>query len=237
MERYIQASKITHPEVDASQELTTAKAIKLFFLSFRLSQGDGDLQDMIFKYLHFLHPEWSMPEEFREQLKIESASPFKKYLSGSNGTKVLHVSREPSAIDATIDNELSSMQVNLNRKNKRKPSVYSIANEIMEKDFEYLCNRNGRERNSSITYNPAQDPFLSHICFFALEGHSTGAEEYDQMFREVKVVVLRLSKGHKVASRFMSVERLKAVINKYAQTHPQSIPLLQSQEALLAWVA
>lgn len=56
--------------IKPTDALTAEYASQLLFQSFYFSQGDNNLQENMFKYLHLLHPSWKMSDSlFRETIQ------------------------------------------------------------------------------------------------------------------------------------------------------------------------
>lgn len=162
MEQRVQSLQLKDLEVSQSSQLTLEKAKKLFVLSFRFSQGGSDLQMDIFAYLHRVHPEWRLSKEFKEQLSAAVKIP------------IYHPKLDVfSDVDEAIEYQTIEMQSCFDNIDQEEGPILlkRIAYGIAEKDFSYLCDiGNGRPRNSSAQSkkHPALDPFLSHICYYAL---------------------------------------------------------------------
>lgn len=236
-------ASLKSPEKVPDEQLTLKKAQTLFFLSYRFSQGSVNLQHTIFEYLHSLHPKWIISDELKEQLRIEVVPSIESHIR-QDVKRILH--RQAGAVNSNVLRDLGKMQEIFNRENTNPPSMLDIAKNIIDRDFRYLCEKDGRPRSplgrlrdplpKDATYNPQSDPLLSHICYYGLEENSTKVEEYDRMFRDVRKVILPtrqisrffIFKSIDKRKKEMYFSNLDAVINQYAKTHPQSVPELKS---------
>lgn len=222
------------PETRPTEALTLQQAEKLFFLSFRFSQGYGSLHGSIFDYLHFLHPDWNITEEFRHQL-IEAANKhFSNFLH--NKTISMHKKISNGYKDA-LEDAAENMQKRFNQQNDATPilpEMTSFVGWVVNRDYKYLVEPNreslryklGRPRENNpkpARYNPLTDPFLSHICWYGIEGNPTGAWEYDWMFANIKegaLRILKIDQSDEVTKRIKT--RLVNIISKYHATHPNN---------------
>lgn len=158
-EQSLEQASLKSPEKVSNEQLTLKKARTLFFLSFRFSQADGVLQDRIFEYLHSLRPEWSISDEFKEQLKIEVMPSIEDYIRPWESKRILlHRPAGGVTTTTTTMRELERMQEIFNREDTNPPSTLDIAKNIIDRDFTYLCERtSGRTRSplpKDAPYNP-----------------------------------------------------------------------------------
>lgn len=235
----------TMSEVGQSGQLTLEKALKLFLLSFRFSQGHTYLQSKIFDYLKSLHPEWHMSDDFAEQLRENAIEVITKFSEVNKriGTMTLHKSisdpaRETNSMFLQMKKHFNDVT---SKKQDTSSIILALSFGIITRDFIYLCRKGIRERSATSEkhkYSPALDPFLSHICYYGFEGNKTGVEEYDHMFKDVNKVALAILYETGKLEGIIEIkeyrEKLRTVIDKYAQTHTQSTPLLKNLGLLQA---
>lgn len=212
-------SKQEHEQKEFSPEY----ALKIFFLSFRFSQGNNPLQETIWRYLHTLRPEWRITEEGERFIKDKATSVFEQFLWGkqaahpplsrktlqwpeSKGSGLLGDTRPPEPLDLTtyLHKNIDQMKAIFNeqtevKKSERQDLVHTLAQEMLDRDREFIVQRwKGRPREGMEgKQNAETDPFLSYICHYALETHTTKVQEYDLMFKEIKNVFLTAIKKDK----------------------------------------
>lgn len=207
----------TKSEQKENEEITPERAFQIFFLSYRFSQGSNGLQQNIWSYIHATHPQWRITDETEQVMKEKALPVFEKFLWGKEtlhpplSPKTLTWAEgqgsgligegPPREIDfksylsGNIDKmrDIFNADVNLTKREKHE-IVGLIAEGIIEKDYRFL-NRHrrdggGRPRSKETESLTRQaDPFLSHICYYALEQQSTGSPEYDEMFQDVGLAI------------------------------------------------
>ena len=198
-----------YTETKESEPLTPDKATKLLFLSFRFSQGDAQLQQMLFFWLHSMHPDWRIDAGLLGAAGEKSVSLFEKFFQfgGDNASQLsknlYHQGVYKNEIKENVQDFLSILKEILNGEKKDMFTaggevktlqdinlVEEIAYFIAARDEKYIAKGRPRTGGESGHKTAIQDPFLSHIRYYALEGHSTGSEEFDALFAEIKKFVL-----------------------------------------------
>ncbi len=107
--------------------------------------------------------------------------------------------------------------------------VKKIVKEIIHADYGYIVVKDGRDRSPEGN-SPSYDKYLSHLCFYGLEGNKTGFREFDVLFQEIKSEILNPEKTNEwfaeiVVDKEENVSlSLNGMINdialKYNATHP-----------------
>lgn len=201
-------------EQEGNEKLMPERALQIFFLSYRFSQGSNSLQQHIYSYLHAKNPKWRITDGMEQFMKEKAPPIFGKFLWGK---EALHppLSRStltwaegqwrgligegsPREIDlkSNLSGKIEEMRdvfntdVSLTKRLKHEV-VGRIVEGIVKKDYRFLDRHSrdggGRPRSRKTEdYTPQADPFLSHICYYGLEQHSTGSPEYDQMFQDIR---------------------------------------------------
>lgn len=201
--------QVSEPE-SSEQALTPEKALKLFFNSFRFSQGSNKALEGMFLYLHLSNPSWRITPEIREHLRVRGPEVFEKFLVREED-KSLHKPFYPKelplreirdSIRSEILSELHLFEGSFSTEPTphvpegigRNALAVLITKQLIEQDLRFLSLPGGRPRGAALAENPAttsQDPYLSHICYYALQGHSTGIPEYDMLFSDIRDVIQR----------------------------------------------
>jgi hypothetical protein len=199
---------------------------KIFFLSFKFSQGREYLQRSIFRYIHNQNPGWVIDDEVSGKIYEHVKEPVRKYFfqttSGANGRPRLH--KLPADIIAanlpenTARTMLFDMQTAF-MTGEDPGYVPALAREIMKQDIYYLSCHGGRVRSNvpaGKEFLPAYDPRFSHIVHYGFEGNPTGLEIYDRMFKDIANYL----KSPRAEQNFEDRLSLELLINLYRQYHP-----------------
>jgi len=174
------------PENIVNDELTVEKATQLLFLSFRFSQGEPKLQFNIFVFLHHLRPDWKISRSMKKEI-FDAAQPIlhrflaPKEIDEQNiSNTALHTTVSLTSLDnsheATLFSELVDMKIAFDDPVAENP-IEAIAESMIERDLYYLSERKGRPHT--------KQSYLSQVFYYGIDQHPTGAEEYDEMFRQV----------------------------------------------------
>lgn len=213
-----QTSAHTSGEQDARYRLTS----KEFGLSFQFSQGNNSLQRFLFHFLHASYPEFRLSGEeavaLFAQCTGENGSLFavvkrpERHTVLSADDPVERVDSEARVVLTDLVDVLAGPVVPLTQ------IVPVVAKRILEKDKEYLQRPGGRRRHSVLqstdaparlsAYNPHTDPWLSHTCYYALEGHPTGSPLYDALFAQVGAYWRDLPENHSLHEQLLAVQSL-----------------------------
>lgn len=228
-----------------SDPLTFDAARKLFFLSFRYSQGSPYMQERIFEYLHWQNPHWRISAPLKPKLQESCLMLFKKYFDiGYHEknpdqlvsqtplhTEIYFEDNSGSELnrDVGVRGELSKFQDTMNTKKVINP-IEELTLEIIRLDHKYLITNNGRPRNTPHDISsPQTDHYLSHICYYGYAKKNTGMPEYNKMFADIIKYVnsnphsLQLRKGDAYDEDKCEptyIEKLRKVVDLYTSTHP-----------------
>jgi hypothetical protein len=232
----------TSPEMEENRnDLTPEKAHHLLFRSFRFSQGDIELQHEIFKWIHENYPGYVFNAEVRDkasELLLESAG---RFLSAGrkNGEQVLHNQDLSIGLNEQVTEQVDSMYRAFNPEefqdedefDNDRPTIETIANSVLAKDYEYLIVKHGRPRSEKIGQGLDSDPYLSHICKYGFEHHGTGMEEYNKMFSEIITYIRNcLNDGTDDPGQVTMLKMLNYVIKEYESTHSDVMVPLSLEE-------
>lgn len=213
------------------------KVVTLFFLSFRFSQGIPKKQQHIFKYLALEHPNWRMSKRFIDDVKTRVTPRIKKFLVGSKKSTMhsTETDTDDKTIESTIRSELDEMTSIFNRKDKtesREALLLIITEGIIQLDNHYLVHVDGRTRKTigEQQHVSVSDPYLSHLCYYGLEGNKTGAEEYDKMFQEAKETLWGIfAQQDKSYQNNIIIKNFVEIVNKYVEAHPDKKEIMQQK--------
>ncbi|OGE15838.1 hypothetical protein A3F00_03335 [Candidatus Daviesbacteria bacterium RIFCSPHIGHO2_12_FULL_37_11] len=166
--------------------LTSEYAAQLLYHSFRFSQGDFRMQRSLFSYIHELHPFWRIYSEQEEIIKNMLIKPFSMHTAGFR-----HIRVGIADLNRQLSGELKYFVDTLNENPNQDQYIYpyenaAMAREFILRDYKFLCDIWGRTR---LHPNPevfTEDPFASFFRYYILEEQTTGLEEFDQMFSDIR---------------------------------------------------
>jgi hypothetical protein len=225
-------------ETHVDQPLTVDYAKSLDFFSFWFSQGNGDLHRNIFRSIQIQHPSWKVDRPFRHQVYRAAQKaittyafpneedfpdgdiPLRHTQTGKYGLKMGKGSYYVNGHHALELWEMVSTEADLDE----GKIVKELAKGIIDADYKFLIEKGGRERsdpNPTIDYDPFMDPYLSHICYYAIEGQNAYLPEFRTMIGSVNSY---LHSQEALDDEVIDQSKLKAVINKYVETHPSNDP-------------
>lgn len=197
------------------QGISTEKAVSLLLFSFRISQGDPNLQQEVIAYISKKNPSWQIDDDQREKIRQPAITRVSKFLQRKtvSGTEVKrHAYVEPDEIAKEVNTRIDQMQAIINNDNFHSVTIEGLTRSIIRRDVEYV--NSGRTRSPVIRKNPSMDPNQSQVCYYALEGNSAGLQEANELFSDVKESLLNdLSHG------IYDFSFLK-VLSTYLEHHP-----------------
>lgn len=188
------------PILSSPEETPTAAYLEnILFNTYYFSQGTSDLQKDIMQYIHKIRPTWSVSDEIGSEVFSLNQDRIRRFLTHSQHSPVA-AKPNHSVVHPAIEKETDIPEetqtrveqfkdiVNGNYDNRESVSnlLNRITIRIIKRDFHWLYEKNGRPRRHSNTTSPQTDPWLSHFFYYALEEHSTGIKEFDEMFRGVR---------------------------------------------------
>lgn len=182
-----------------AEKLTPEYASRVFFNSFRHSQGIPNIQKSIFRYLHIIRPTWKITLEDKPKILEISQNMILSFLYGTDGRKegvTLHDGYpNKDRVNTEIVHELAEMEEQFNYEAKSDPEkksglIQELADDITNQDLYFLNRENGRERNPP-SKKPSMDPWLSFIIHFGLNKNSTGVQELDEMYKDIREFITR----------------------------------------------
>ncbi len=197
-------------------KLTPEYVGKLIFWSFKLSQGESELQLSLFHYLHTTNPDWKMSEEDFKLNFEKSSEMIKKYfgmpkqeVKGSEPKTMNH--QQLSGTDFTLREELSTFQRILNNDGRfqtKSRLLESIVLEFIQRDHKFM--KEGR-------FDGRKD--LSYTCDFIIQGSKTNVPDYDRMFVESRNALANILKEEDLENEEV-ISKLIELVEKYNQNNP-----------------
>ncbi|TSC64971.1 MAG: hypothetical protein CEO22_643 [Candidatus Berkelbacteria bacterium Gr01-1014_85] len=210
--------------VEEEAQLSTEHAAKLLYFSFYFSQGLPALQVEIFQWLHQRYPSYRGDTLNKAQLletllrSVEKTVPEKA--TGPDGANATHAGIDRHKVLSEIESYSVRLLGCLNGEQVHSLLDYgqlttSIATKMIRRDYHYLVERGSRPRFKQGDRNgPMHDPFLSHVCYYALMGRPTGVPEYDHLMQAVATIIRR---------DFSQDNQLIAVIARFNRLHHASV--------------
>lgn len=230
VEHLPQPQAITEQEL---QNLTPERAKLLFFLSFRLSQGDQDLQYSIFEWIHRKHPSWRIVAKNLEQDSVARNEHFLLTNPGTRhsatGTRRRDIN--PQIVRVTTSSELSLMQLIFDKGRgidlglNHKDYALKLAGLILQEDAKRLLPIEGKpatgraRQGEYIPGKPETDPWSSQFVDYGMRKHAIGVPEYDEMFAEIIRAVEDEIGRNKKWKESESLKNLPAIIQSYNSHH------------------
>lgn len=211
------------PKIEKLEQKPEAPDVKLlsrlFFLSYKFSQGNVRIQKYIFEYLKTKHLNWRFSEELKEALITNLFDTFQRFAGNSK----VHEEQNIEETDQSLRDEVNYLSHVFNKDLENKNLIKILTDSVVELDYKYLIRRGGRPRSESHGLTPATDPFLSHLIYYGFLGHNTGAEEYNGMFREITDYIRFGNLSEE------DLNRLKEIIFVWNEKHPDQQVSLEKE--------
>lgn len=210
-------------EAELEHAYTPQEVSKLFFNSFRFSQGEPGIQQLLYNYLC---------KEYGDRLSsrliqdgIEIAAPrIEKFVSAG----VSHTVREEDRIKDTIDEERQKWLATLDVHNSGKEMVFDTKEtlkQILARETRFLVRGSGRPRPNSGDGNQSgpKDKFTSHIVYYGLLENSTGMPEYDKLFKELLAELPNIPSEGRAMNRYGYEDQYSfyTTLEKHFSAHPE----------------
>lgn len=229
------------PILSSPEETPTAAYLtNVFFNTFYFSQGFPQLQREITGAIHTNHPEWQISVEAATQILNAVTSRIHGFLTHAENaphqrenSTVVHPDLGEKKIEVETTDRFTEFKGILNgdydTRSPRYGSIPAIAKAMIQQDFAFLSRENGRTRKNIPTKSPQTDPWLSHMCYYVLEGNSTGIVEFDEVFAAVREFMLT-SSNRLFAGNYELDAQYDKVLQIYQEKHPEK---LAEKEVLL----
>lgn len=170
------------PNHDTLFFLPVSHAQNILFRSFLLSQGDGDIQRRLLRYLALTHPTWRIAREAEQDLTVATLRVCTRFL-----TSGWHREMTASLIETEVREYIEEFCVWL-REDPRTESPLLLCDlmvDIIRRDYYYLVTTHGRPRTISPSDATPRAPYFSHFCHYGLLRRPTGVVEFDALFLDI----------------------------------------------------
>lgn len=201
-----------------------AYLMRVLFESFRHGQGSLEVQLQMFRNVASKHADWHLIDEQKSLLEKSFSVRMTKFFQPKENPR-LH--RKVRGYIATVEEVIEQLQIRFNEdRNSTVFNINTFAGHLVGRDHFFTVQNKRRPRKSKKINerNPILDPYLSYVCYFGIEGNTTGIAEFDDLYSEVKEAILERPD--------VSVPQLrgrdwKKVVEKYVLTHPSKRPLYE----------
>ena len=199
-------------------------APNVFLDSFYFSQGSPSLQYRICEYLHAIYPDLQPPPKQEDFLKRTLAVVNKITLFSPELHEFVDV---PYNIMQELEDQIIQCSTILTLSPPPlSQTLESLISEIIERDFRYIEARPRTASSENNPYNPRKDCHLSHLCYYALQGHPAGLPVYTKMFAEIAAYLRGIPQNDIFWETDAQGERLLYIIHAYNKHHPTQEPVL-----------
>lgn len=168
--------------LDSAQLFSPAKLARINFESFRFSQGSPELHPLIMQYLRGKYGDRMSDDAIAESLLLTAPS-VEKFV---NNDKV------HAPTDATVADQMQKISSYWKDARNIGPEavpqiVTRILRKSLERDYLKLAVGGERHRGEGMEDGRARpsSKFLSQVVYYGLNAHTTGVNEFDDMFRDV----------------------------------------------------
>jgi hypothetical protein len=165
---------------------------KLFLASFDHSQGADAAQTLIARYLHATFPALSLTAEGVEELIASSHKAAQQVIATPQRHK--HLTDAWSQLEMEAKNFWNVFH--LDEQLPREQIIRQLAIALICRDWLYKDGRPRAEEAVPEPYDPRKDCYLSFLCYYALQGHTTGVPEYNQMYQDIALFLSTSSEEH-----------------------------------------
>lgn len=235
-----EAGRLAYPaEGVGAGEVARQISRKLFLASFDHSQGADAAQTLIARYLRASFPALSLTAEGVDELITSSHKAAQQIIATPQRHKHLTDARPQLEMEAknfwnvfNLDEQPSHAQI-----------IRQLVIALICRDWMYKDGRPRAEEELPEPYDPRKDCYLSFICYYALQGHTTGIPEYNQMYEDI-ALFLRTSPEERLGGRelwrplrgaatdgtihapYNNAGKLEQVIAAYNLHHPAQKPVI-----------
>ncbi len=211
---------------------------KLFLASFDHSQGADAAQTLIARYLHITYPALSLSAEGVAELVASSHKAAQQVIATPQRHKPLNDARPQLEMEAK--NFWSVFH--LDEQASREQIIRQLTVALICRDWLYKDGRPRAEQGVPAPYDPRKDSYLSFLCYYALQGHTTGIPEYNQMYKDIARFLSTASAEHlggrdlwrplrgappegTIHAPYTNAGKLEQVIVAYNLHHPAQEPV------------
>jgi hypothetical protein len=233
-----EAGIVAYPAEAAEADAPRQISRKLFLASFDHSQGADAAQTLIAQYLHLTFPTLFLTTEGVKELVTMSHQAANQIISSSQRHKYLTDARPQLEMEAKNFWNV----FNLGEQPPREQIIRQLTIALICRDWLYKDGRPRAAEEAPVPYDPRKDSYLSFLCYYALQGHTTGIPEYNQMYQDV-ALFLRASPGECLGGRelwrplrgtptdgtihapYTNAGKLEQIIAAYNLHHPAQEPV------------
>lgn len=212
---------------------------KLFLASFDHSQGADAAQTLIARYLRATYSALMLSEEGVAELVVSSHKAAQQVICTPQRHKPLTDARPQLEMEAK--NFWSVF--NQSEQAPRKQIIRQLTIALICRDWLYKDGRPRAEQGMPDPYDPRKDSYLSFLCYYAFQGHTTGIPEYNQMYQDIACFLAAASPEHlggrdlwrplrgvppegTIHAPYTNAGKLEQVIAAYNLHHPAQEPVL-----------
>lgn len=113
---------------------------------------------------------------------------------------------DENIVSAVTSDQLQTFSKIINSEDNKytdEKTLNVLLSGIIDQDYLFLITKQGRPRRT--------DRFMNHLCHYGLKGASTGVEEYNKLFKQIKGLALAVTQpGMILKKEYM--DRLRQVI-------------------------
>lgn len=191
--------------------LTIPVARQMLIVSFFLSQGNPNLQGLLFSYVAQQRPHWRLEEPHCRAL----GALFPAMLA--LGKQHVHVAFNDSlGVFEELNMQIYAMQetFELQQEMESEKLYTDILHSLIDQDWKYLCKKRKRP-NRSLSSSPSRhhDPYLSHYVLFVLKREKTGVALFDELFE-------MLAEPERLILPKRQQKQVRQIIAAYNRHHP-----------------
>lgn len=215
----------------ADVELNAEEGAKILTKSFELGQGYPMQQRLVLNLAADLRPTWVVtPETIADirEVTLRKVFTFLKPHSQEElpeeNRRLVHKHKEDNDIVGELNDRLADFEKTFSPQRKRREktrSILELRDTMVTQDLTYLKSMEGRPRHNVNPDTPKGDPRFSYICYYALQGNTTGSELWDEFFQVIHEDILRTIETHYPTHLDMAV-RIFELVSAYNKTHPQN---------------
>lgn len=210
------------------QPYSTRDITKFIIYSFRFSQGQPEIQDEIYNYIHANYKDRLDPNVIDGALP-EAIDAVERIV----GNPKLHKQIENDSRTAIREEVMQNIDF-LKNGLGHPPNLLRMGQKIIHRDRKFLVSGNdpdldisdplerssGRPRSTEDQrVTPNTDPFISQFVYYGLMGQTTGSPEFDAMFHDMVEAV-------EASTSLADIGDIDELAAAQIRHHPEQIELL-----------
>lgn len=189
----------------------------MFRTSFRLSQGDPDVQEKLIKWLSL--------DGHLDTVSVPTEMP--AYIGGIKLPKRHTTNIEDGAVSANLTgtwNDLVEVKSTPVDPSRRTEIIESIVDEYVSSDMKYVeAGRPGRAAKGPVRTDSEQDPHASWIRRYIILGEPTDVPGFDALHQELRPIIIKAIDNVDVKDTYdnlIRVRELQEIVTKWQMHHP-----------------